>query len=28
MHINPGPHVAIPKFERDASSAFFARHLS
>jgi dienelactone hydrolase len=28
MHINPGPHVAIPKFERDASSAFYARHLS
>jgi dienelactone hydrolase len=28
MHINPGPHVGIPVFERDASSAFFARHLS
>jgi dienelactone hydrolase len=28
MHINPGPHVAIPKFERDASSAFYARHLT
>ena len=27
MHINPGPHVGVPKFERDASSAFFARHL-
>jgi dienelactone hydrolase len=28
MHINPGPHVGIPKFERDASAAFYARHLS
>jgi dienelactone hydrolase len=28
MHINPGPHVAIPKFERDASAAFYARHLT
>lgn len=27
MHVNPGPHVGIPKFERDASAAFFARHL-
>ncbi len=27
MHINPGPHVGIPKFERDASADFFARHL-
>jgi dienelactone hydrolase len=27
MHINPGPHVGIPRFERDAASAFFARHL-
>jgi pimeloyl-ACP methyl ester carboxylesterase len=27
MHINPGPHVGIPIFERDSSSAFFARHL-
>jgi hypothetical protein len=27
MHINPGPHVGIPLFERDASSAFYARHL-
>lgn len=27
MHINPGPHVGIPAFERDASQAFFARHL-
>ena len=27
MHINPGPHVGIPVFERDAASAFFARHL-
>ena len=28
MHINPGPHVGIPTFERDASAAFFARHLA
>ena len=28
MHINPGPHVGIPTFERAASAAFFARHLS
>jgi dienelactone hydrolase len=28
MHINPGPHVGIPVFERDASSAFYARHLT
>jgi dienelactone hydrolase len=27
MHINPGPHVGIPRFERDASQAFFVRHL-
>ena len=27
MHINPGPHVGIPTFERDSSAAFFARHL-
>lgn len=27
MHINPGPHVGIPIFERDASAAFYARHL-
>ena len=27
MHINPGPHVGIPVFERDSSAAFFARHL-
>ncbi len=27
MHINPGPHVGIPTFERDASLTFFARHL-
>jgi dienelactone hydrolase len=27
MHINPGPHVGIPLFERDSSLAFFARHL-
>jgi pimeloyl-ACP methyl ester carboxylesterase len=27
MHINPGPHVGIPLFERDAALAFFKRHL-
>ncbi len=27
MHLNPGPHVGIPAFERQASVAFFARHL-
>ena len=27
MHINPGPHVGVPKFERDSSAAFYARHL-
>lgn len=27
MHINPGPHVGIPVFERASSQAFFARHL-
>lgn len=27
MHINPGPHVGIPTFERDASTTFFRRHL-
>ena len=27
MHINPGPHVGIPAFERESSAAFFARHL-
>ena len=27
MHVNPGPHVGIPSFERDASREFFARHL-
>ena len=27
MHVNPGPHVGIPVFERDAAQAFFARHL-
>ena len=27
MHINPGPHVGIPVFERASSVAFFARHL-
>ena len=27
MHINPGGHVAVPLFERDAAEAFFRRHL-
>lgn len=27
MHINPGGHVEIPLFERDAAEAFFVRHL-
>lgn len=27
MHLNPGGHVAVPKFERDSSEAFFRRHL-
>lgn len=27
MHINPGRHVEVPRFERDASVAFFRRHL-
>jgi dienelactone hydrolase len=26
-HINPGPHVGIPLFERDAAVAFYRRHL-
>lgn len=27
MHLNPGGHVEVPRFERDASEAFFRRHL-
>jgi dienelactone hydrolase len=27
MHLNPGPHVGIPAFERSESAAFFRRHL-
>jgi hypothetical protein len=27
LHINPGGHVQIPVFERDAYEAFFLRHL-
>jgi fermentation-respiration switch protein FrsA (DUF1100 family) len=27
MHINPGGHVEIPLFERDAAEQFFVRHL-
>jgi hypothetical protein len=27
MHVNPGRHVQVPRFERDASEDFFARHL-
>jgi pimeloyl-ACP methyl ester carboxylesterase len=26
MHLNPGPHVAIPPFERQAAVTFFRRH--
>jgi hypothetical protein len=27
LHVNPGGHVQIPLFERDAFEAFFLRHL-
>ena len=27
MHANPGRHVEVPRFERDAAEAFFAEHL-
>ena len=27
MHVNPGGHVQVPRFERDASEDFFRRHL-
>jgi len=27
MHVNPGGHVQMPLFERDAVEAFFRRHL-
>jgi hypothetical protein len=27
MHVNPGGHVQVPRFERDASELFFRRHL-
>ena len=27
MHINPGGHIEMPAFERDAVEAFYARHL-
>jgi dienelactone hydrolase len=27
MHINPGGHVQVPRFERHSSEAFFRRHL-
>jgi hypothetical protein len=27
MHINPGPHVGIPNFERDYFETFYVRHL-
>jgi hypothetical protein len=26
LHLNPGPHVGIPLFERDAVVAFYRRH--
>lgn len=28
MHVNPGKHVEMPRFERDAAEEFFARHLT
>jgi hypothetical protein len=27
FHLNPGPHIGIPEFERTASVGFLARHL-
>jgi dienelactone hydrolase len=27
MHVNPGGHVSMPLFERDAADDFFRRHL-
>lgn len=27
VHVNPGGHVQVPRFERDSSEAFFRRHL-
>ncbi len=27
MHLNPGGHVQVPRFERDSSELFFRRHL-
>lgn len=27
LHLNPGPHVGVPGFERAESAAFFRRHL-
>ncbi|HKY68982.1 MAG TPA: hypothetical protein VJM49_21515 [Acidimicrobiales bacterium] len=27
LHVNPGRHVQVPRFERDASEEFFRRHL-
>ena len=27
MHLNPGPHVGVPRFERGDVEAFFRRHL-
>jgi dienelactone hydrolase len=27
MHMNPGSHVQVPRFERDSSELFFRRHL-
>ena len=27
MHVNPGSHVQVPRFERNASEDFFRRHL-
>lgn len=27
LHLNPGGHIDVPRFERDAAEAFFRRHL-
>ena len=27
LHLNPGGHIDVPRFERDAAEQFFRRHL-
>ena len=27
LHLNPGGHIDVPRFERDAAERFFRRHL-